>query len=73
MFAELVTLVLTSRSRFPMRSSKGLDMVELSAGCDSRGGLSGVRDAEVSIGYGMLHAMLVERGFNVVPCLKDYF
>ena len=55
------------------RSDVDVDMVELSAGEDSRGGLNGVRDTERVLAYGKLHAMLVERGFDVVPCLGDYF
>ena len=54
-------------------SDVDVEMVELSAGKDSRGGLQGVRDPEVSLAYGKLHAMLVTLGFSVVPCLNDYF
>jgi len=55
------------------RSDVDVEMVELSAGKDSRGGLHGVIDPEVGVAYGNIHAVLVGLGFSVVPCLKDYF
>jgi len=55
------------------RSDVDVEMVELSAGKDSRGGTHGVKLPDTFTAYGKLNAMLVQRGFSVVPCLKDYF
>ena len=55
------------------RSDVDVQMVELSAGKDSRGGTMGVKLPDTFMAYGKLNAMLVQRGFSVVPCLKDYF
>lgn len=55
------------------RTDVDVEMVELTCGKDSRGGTMGVKQADTFTAYGKLNAMLVARGFSVVPCLKDYF
>jgi hypothetical protein len=55
------------------RSDVDVEMVELSAGKDSRGGTLGVKLPDTFMAYGKLNAMLVTRGFSVVPCMKDHF
>lgn len=54
-------------------SDVDVEMVELSCGKDSRGGTHGVKQPDTFTAYGKLNAMLVQRGFSVVPCMKDYF
>jgi hypothetical protein len=54
------------------RSDVDVEMVELNAG-DSGGGLSGVTDPEIIRAYSEAMIALQGMGFQVVPCLKDFF
>jgi hypothetical protein len=49
-----------------------IEMVEVSDGKDSRGGLNS-SDPDVCKGYGVICGALRQFGFSVCPCMKDYF
>ena len=49
-----------------------IEMVEVSDGKDSRGGLNS-SDPDVCKGYGVICGALRQAGFSVCPCMKDYF
>ena len=49
-----------------------IEMVEVSDGKDSRGGLNS-SDPDVCKGYGVICAAFRQAGFSVCPCMKDYF
>ena len=49
-----------------------VDMVEVSDGMDSRGGLNS-SDPDFCVMYAHAVSKLRLAGFDVVPCLKDYF
>ena len=55
------------------RSDVDVEMVELSCGKDSRGGLWGVSEPETIRAYAEAMIVLQGMGFQVVPQLKDYF
>jgi len=49
-----------------------IEMVEVTDGKDSRGGLNS-SDLDVCKGYGVICGALRQAGFSVCPCMKDYF
>ena len=49
-----------------------IEMIEVSDGRDSRGGLNS-SDEATCIAYGIICSRLRKAGFSVVPRLKDYF
>jgi hypothetical protein len=49
-----------------------IEMIEVSDGKDSRGGLNSA-DPDVCKGYGVICGALRLAGFSVCPCMKDYF
>jgi len=55
------------------RSDVDVEMVELTCGKDSRGGLRGVFEPETIRAYAEAMIALQGMGFEVVPRLKDYF
>ena len=55
------------------RDDVDVELVELTCGKDSRGGLHGVTNPEMCEVYGVLNGLLASLGFSVVDCMKDYF
>jgi hypothetical protein len=53
-------------------SDTDVEMIELTDGCDSRGGLSSDNE-KLGACYLKIRSELRKKGFQVVPCLKDYF
>ena len=49
-----------------------IEMIEVSDGQDSRGGLNSSH-REMGISYGVICTTLRQKGFSVVPQLRDYF
>jgi len=49
-----------------------IEMVEMTDGKDSRGGLNS-SDPNLCMGYGIIMAALRQAGFSVCPQMKDYF
>jgi hypothetical protein len=49
-----------------------IEMVELTDGKDSRGGLNS-SNPNVCMGYGIIMSALRQAGFSVCPQMKDYF
>lgn len=55
------------------RSDVDVEMVELSCGKDSRGGMHGVFEPETIEAYGKAMIVFKELGFDVVPTMDGYF
>lgn len=55
------------------RSDVDVDMVEMSCGKDSRGGITGVFESDTIQAYADAMKVLKKIGFDVVPTMDGYF
>lgn len=53
-------------------SDSPVELIELTDGKDSRGGLHSGNKNTAAV-YGAVHSWFIQQGFEVVPQLKDYF